>query len=228
MIHLGLEPFHGVGIIGFNSVPWFIADLGAIFAHGFAAGIYTTNNDDACEYVVNNCDAQLVFVEDAKQLKKFIPGFKAGRIPSVKAFIQWTGTPEKIDGVNVYSWEEFMAFADYCPEIKIKERVAEQKPNQCCTLIYTSGTTGNPKGVMLSHDNVTWTAKAIASQCQINSKDQVISYLPLSHVAAQMLDIYAPMTAAFQTWFARPDALKGSLVETLRDVRPTIFLGVPR
>ena len=59
-------------------------------------------------------------------------------------------------------------------------------------------------------------------------EDHVISYLPLSHVAGLMLDVVAAVVCGNTVWFAQPDALKGSIVTTLNEVRPTIFLGVPR
>ena len=59
-------------------------------------------------------------------------------------------------------------------------------------------------------------------------EEHIISYLPLSHVATQLLDIYTTMASAGTCWFAQPDALKGSLLNTMKEVRPTMFLGVPR
>nr|XP_023012248.1 very long-chain-fatty-acid--CoA ligase bubblegum [Leptinotarsa decemlineata] len=102
--------------------------------------------------------------------------------------------------------------------------------NQCCTLVYTSGTVGNPKGVMLSHDNFTWDALAILERLRIQkgTNETLVSYLPLSHVAAQTVDIYIAILAAGAIYFADKDALKGSLVDTLKEVQPTKFLGVPR
>ncbi|KAI0214318.1 hypothetical protein LSAT2_000560 [Lamellibrachia satsuma] len=91
-----------------------------------------------------------------------------------------------------------------------------------------SGTTGNPKGVMLSHDNVTWTASMAVKATNLVPGEVSISYLPLSHIAAQIVDIYAPITSGVAVHFAQPDALKGSLSVTMREVRPTVFLGVPR
>ena len=58
--------------------------------------------------------------------------------------------------------------------------------------------------------------------------EHIVSYLPLSHIATQLLDVYTVMVTAGTCWFAQPDALKGSLLQTLKEVHPTIFLGVPR
>uniref|UniRef100_A0A672LIY9 long-chain-fatty-acid--CoA ligase n=1 Tax=Sinocyclocheilus grahami TaxID=75366 RepID=A0A672LIY9_SINGR len=71
-LKLGLERYHGVGILGFNSVEWFIADIGAILAGGFAVGIYTTNSPEACQYVAENCQANILVVENHKQLQKIL------------------------------------------------------------------------------------------------------------------------------------------------------------
>ena len=101
----------------------------------------------------------------------------------------------------------------------------------CCDIVYTSGTTGNPKGVMISHDNFLWTLISLSSvfSQEIDlSNEKIVSYLPLSHMAAQMADIANNIANKACIYFARPDALQGSLVETLRKVRPTQFLAVPR
>ena len=111
----------------------------------------------------------------------------------------------------------------------LEGRVKRMAVNQCCTLIYTSGTTGAPKGVMLSHDNMTWTTLAVSIYTNMEpGKEVIVSYLPLSHIAAQVADIYLSLLNAATVYFAQPDALKGSLGVTLKEVRPTSFLGVPR
>ncbi|NXL72992.1 ACBG2 ligase, partial [Leptocoma aspasia] len=228
-LQLGLERFHGVGILGFNSAEWFIADIGAILAGGFAVGIYTTNSPEACHYVAENCSANVIVVENHKQLQKILE--IEHRLPHLKAIVQY-GEEIKEQRPNLYSWREFMELGRDVPDSQLSAIIASQKPNQCCTLIYTSGTTGQPKGVMLSHDNLTWTAVAAGRFIMLSDaherQEEVVSYLPLSHIAAQMCDIWAAMTFGVQVYFAQPDALKGSLVETLREVRPTAFLGVPR
>jgi long-chain-fatty-acid--CoA ligase ACSBG len=104
-------------------------------------------------------------------------------------------------------------------------------------LIYTSGTTGNPKGVMLSHDNIIFSS-TILGQDTINSvpederimpeEQRVISYLPLSHIAGLQFDIVGTLIFGCCCYFAKPDALQGSLVESMQWARPTLFLAVPR
>lgn len=228
-LKLGLERYHGVGILGFNSTEWFIADIAAILAGGFAVGIYTTNSPEACQYVAENCQANILVVENHKQLQKILQ--IQDKLPHLKAIIQYKDELKE-KKPNLYTWAEFMELGRDEPDTQLDDIISSQKPNQCCTLIYTSGTTGQPKGVMLSHDNLTWTAFATGQHVSLNDADKlqevVVSYLPLSHIAAQMIDIWLPMKAGGITYFAQPDALKGSLANTLREIRPTAFLGVPR
>ncbi|XP_006126863.1 long-chain-fatty-acid--CoA ligase ACSBG2 isoform X1 [Pelodiscus sinensis] len=228
-IKLGLQRFHGVGILGFNSAEWFIADIGAILAGGFAVGIYTTNSPEACQYVAENSGANILIVENDKQLQKILE--VQHKLPLLKAIIQYNDELKE-KRPNLYTWSEFMSLGRDIPDSQLDTIIDSQKPNQCCTLIYTSGTTGQPKGVMLSHDNITWTALSAGRYVRLTEgpeqQELVISYLPLSHIAAQMIDIWLPIAFGAQVFFARPDALKGSLVDTLREVRPTAFMGVPR
>ncbi|KAJ7992961.1 hypothetical protein DPEC_G00267500 [Dallia pectoralis] len=228
-LKLGLERYHGVGILGFNSAEWFIADIAAILAGGFAVGIYTTNTPEACHYVAENCKANIIVVENHKQLQKILQ--IQDKLPHLKAIIQYKDALKE-KRPNLYTWADFLELGRDVPDTQLDGIIASQKPNQCCTLIYTSGTTGQPKGVMLSHDNLTWTALAVGRHVRLTeatkSQEIVVSYLPLSHIAAQMVDIWITMKVGGATYFAQPDALKGTLVNTMREVRPTAFMGVPR
>ncbi|CAN9500311.1 unnamed protein product [Ophioblennius macclurei] len=228
-LKLGLKRYHSVGILGFNSAEWFFADIGAILAGGFAVGFYTTNSPEACRYVADNCKADIMVVENDKQLQKILQ--IQDKLPHLKAIIQYKDALKE-KRPNLYTWAEFMELGRDEPDARLDAVISSQKPNQCCTLIYTSGTTGQPKGVMLSHDNLTWTALSTGRHINLTDATQrqevVVSYLPLSHIAAQMVDIWITMRVGGATYFAEPDALKGSLVNTLKEVRPTAFLGVPR
>lgn len=226
LIKLGLEPLHGVGILGFNSPEWFIANNGAIFAGGFTVGIYSTNNADACKYVALNSQCNVIVVENNQQLKKILQVWDD--LPDLKAVVQYTGeVAEKRD--NVYSWKEFMELSSQVSDDALQHRLSLLAPNKACCLIYTSGTTGNPKGVMLSHDNLCWTAgKGVENAALLYASEVQLSFLPLSHIAGSITDIYGAMACAATVYFAQPDALRGSLLGTLKEVRPTVFVGVPR
>ncbi len=134
--------------------------------------------------------------------------------------------------VPVYTFEDFLSLGKSVSDEELKARNATQKPNEVTSLIYTSGTTGPPKAVMITHDNIVWVTKvqcaAVPELDNLTNDDHKVSYLPLSHIAAQVIDMHCPMLKGHQIWFAQPDALRGSLGTTLKEVRPTIFFGVPR
>ncbi|XP_045448393.1 long-chain-fatty-acid--CoA ligase ACSBG2 [Melitaea cinxia] len=226
-LKLGLERHHSVCILGFNSEEWFVADLAVIHAGGYAAGIYTTNSAEACFHCLETSRANICVVQDKKQLDKILS--IQSRLKHLKAIIQWEGQVDtSIPGV--YSWGQVMEMGAKEPDTQLDNVLKSIAVNECCTLVYTSGTVGQPKAVMLSHDNLTWDAFAISERVGDlrPTYDCLVSFLPLSHVAAQVVDIYTTLNNAVAVYFAQPDALKGSLVETLKEVRPTKFLGVPR
>ncbi|XP_025204987.1 very long-chain-fatty-acid--CoA ligase bubblegum-like [Melanaphis sacchari] len=223
-IKLGLERFHGVCIIGFNSPEWFYSDLGAIYAGGFAAGMYTTNLVDACFHCLETSKANIAVVEDSKQLEKILS--VKSKLPHLKAIIQYEGKPTE---EGVLSWEDVMRIGLAESDEKLNAILKTMGVNECCTLVFTSGTEGASKAVMVSHDNLTYNAHMITTFLSlVDGKEVLVSYLPLSHVAAQITDIYSAITLGAQVYFGEKDALKGSLVSTLQAARPTVFLGVPR
>ncbi len=226
LIAIGMERHQGVSIIGFNSPEWTVANMGTIFAGGIAAGIYTTNNAEAAWYVAHHSDSAVVVAEDAVQASKFLE--TKSRLPKLKYIVQYTGTIKAGTDPCVISWRDFLALGDKVTDSALADRMNYQRPGHCCMLIYTSGTTGNPKAVMLSHDNITWTASVTVSTIDVNFSDRIVSYLPLSHIAAQIIDVHGPMLTGACVSFADADALKGTLVNYLQEVRPTIFFGVPR
>ncbi|XP_069061787.1 long-chain-fatty-acid--CoA ligase ACSBG2-like isoform X1 [Pleurodeles waltl] len=226
-LKLGLDRFHGVGILGCNSPEWFIGHIGAIIAGGIPVGIYPTSSVDACQYVANNSEANILVVEDDYQLKKILQ--VKDQLPHLRAIVQYNDDLKE-KRPNLYTWVEFMQLGSEIPDSELDDIIASQKVNQCCTLIYTSGTTGAPKGTMLSHDGITWLSKMFSRYSGLREREIHVSYLPLSHLAAQFFDIWLPMYLGGTIYFANKDALKSqeSLFDTLKEVRPTVFFGVPR
>jgi long-chain-fatty-acid--CoA ligase ACSBG len=227
-IKLGLRQRHTVCILGFNSTEWFIADLAAITAGGIAAGVYPTNSAEATHHILIDSRADIVVVDDLKQYQKILT--IKGRLPNLKAIVQIQG-PFGEPADNYYHWSDLqqMDVSEYQGELE--KRLSKIAVNECCLLVYTSGTVGAPKGVMLSHDNLTYNGFVAGSYLQGGVKmgeEVIVSYLPLSHIAAQLVDIYGSLMYAITVYFADRDALKGSLVRTLQEARPTRLLGVPR
>merc|ERR1712038_90871 len=235
LLSIGFARFDTINIIGFNAPEWLFANFGAIMAGGIAAGVYATNGPDGCKYQAQHSKAKVIVVEGVHQLEKF---YSISRdLRDLKAIVMYGPDSIPLDvkdhiSVPVYTFADFLKLGESVPDSELKARNDEQKPNEVTSLIYTSGTTGPPKAVMITHDNIIWTTKTQLTTSPelvgLTNDDHFVSYLPLSHIAAQMIDMHAPMIKGHQVWFAQPDALRGSLGTTLKDVRPTIFFGVPR
>jgi long-chain-fatty-acid--CoA ligase ACSBG len=230
-----------VVILSKNRPEWFIVHMGTLMSRGVSIGIYPTASKGNCEFIINDSDVDLIIVEDSHQMKK-LQNIKMDNVKLVLQFEHINDeNPETIDiinnvqrknsGLSIMSYEEFMDFPD--GDIPCDDLISAYS-DDTATIIYTSGTTGKPKGVVLSHKAVCSSiancihALKTRSSIEINAGETFISYLPLNHIAAQLMDIYVPISVAGFVHCARPDALKGSLKTTLKKVKPTVFIGVPR
>ncbi|HET9765836.1 MAG TPA: AMP-binding protein [Thermoanaerobaculia bacterium] len=220
LLALGLQPGQGVVIVGYNRPEWFVADLAAIAAGGVPTGVYTTTAPDQVRYIADHCEAAVAVVENRGYLQTFLDIWP--QLPKLKAIVLMEG---ESDEDRVRSWGWLRDLGGGVPDADLDARLAAQKPDDLCTLIYTSGTTGEPKGVMLSHRNVVWTAGMVANAYDFAGDASVISYLPLSHIAEQMVSFHGPMAKGACTWFA--ESLE-QLGDNLREVRPQFFFAVPR
>lgn len=253
IIASGINSCDGVGIWGFNSPYWILAATSAMISGAVNMGIYPTDTDEIVAYKIKHCNCQVIFVESAKHQKVIESLYNNGDLQigvdskynKLKAIIVWTTKAEAGSDLKVYSWEEFKSSGSTVGDQDL-EAAMKQSPGKVVNYCYTSGTTGLPKAVMLTNDNLTWNCKATleSSTPDISYPAEIrsISYLPLSHVAATMLDICAPMcfTAGLMksdkhnqsywtTYFARPyDLKKGTIVNRLKTIRPIVFLAVPR
>lgn len=222
MMALGMEEGAAACMLGFNSPEWTVFDVAAFSIGGVPAGIYTTCSPEEVAYIVAHCDATTVLVEDVGQWEKIKA--KRDELPALKQVVTMKGCPA-IDDAMVVSWEDFLASGDSVSDADFEVRLDGLRPDQLATLIYTSGTTGPPKGVMLTHDNLAWTAELGIDLAQAEANDCVISYLPLSHIAEQMFTIHVAATAGYPVYYARSIE---KVPDDLKEVQPTIFFGVPR
>ncbi|OFW55299.1 MAG: hypothetical protein A2V75_03645 [Actinobacteria bacterium RBG_16_70_17] len=222
LIGLGLAPGQHVAILGFNRAEWVITYLGAMVAGGAAAGLYTTSSADEVAYMVGHAEAPVVVVEGTEELAKVLS--RRADLPGLRWVVTMRGAPPANDPM-VLSWEEFLAKGEEVPGDMVDARVSALAGGDAATLIYTSGTTGLPKGVVLTHDNLTWTADQAQGVFSLSPDDVLISYLPLSHVAEQMYAVHVAISFGYAVAFAESiEALRTNIAE----VRPTLFFGVPR
>lgn len=220
---LGVQPGGIVTILGFNRPEWVIMDLATMLIGSAAAGIYTTNSPQECKYIVGHSESSVVLLENEGQWQK-IEKVRA-HLPHLKHVVMMKGTA--IDDQMVITWEQFLAKGDETPEVEMDESLHNLEMKQLATLIYTSGTTGPPKGVMLSHENLSTTARNAQKLLNLEATDSLVSYLPLSHIAEQMFTIHTAITSAYQVYYAQYPP-QNHLNDNLKEVQPTVMFGVPR
>ena len=222
MMSLGLAPGAKVAMLGFNRPEWVLFQHGAMMAGGVGAGIYTTCSPDEVAYIVGHAEAHLVLVEDLGQWRKVQA--RRDKLPGLAWVVTMRDCPP-IDDPRVLSWSAFLDRARTINEDELDRRIEGLKATALATLIYTSGTTGPPKGVMLSHDNLSWTSRALIDVGGARDGDSSLSYLPLSHIAEQMTTIHIPATGGSTVYFA--ESIE-KVPDNLREVQPTVVFGVPR
>ncbi len=222
LVALGVEPGNPVTVLGFNRPEWLIFDVAAMTAGAVPAGIYTTSSPDEVAYILNHSEAPVILVENEEQLAKVQA--RRNDLPHLRTIVTMEGTSE-VEDPAVLTWQEFLAKGDDVDESQLQGRVASLDPDGVATMIYTSGTTGPPKAVMLSNDNLTFTADQAVSLIDLGPQDRMLSYLPLSHIAEQMFSIHAASTSGYQVYFAESI---DKLAENLQEVKPTVFFAVPR
>ena len=151
-------------------------------------------------------------------------------LPHLWAIVLYGGDPaQTMEQPGVFTWNQLLQLGRDKHDSTLDSRLNNIALNQCCILTYTSGTTGNPKGTMLSHDSVTYISRQNTALFSWSyGTESVLSYLPLSHIAGQMFEIYMVMAQGGTACFADKNALKGTLRENLVYYRPTRMLGVTR
>eukprot|EP00518_Triparma_eleuthera_P009611 CAMPEP_0182486996 /NCGR_PEP_ID=MMETSP1319-20130603/47678_1 /TAXON_ID=172717 /ORGANISM="Bolidomonas pacifica, Strain RCC208" /LENGTH=1795 /DNA_ID=CAMNT_0024689105 /DNA_START=37 /DNA_END=5420 /DNA_ORIENTATION=- len=150
---------------------------------------------------------------------------KHGVLEKLNKYVCCTkGRPHVLGGKTAHKTAEELDALD----LEATKRVADITPEDVLCMIYTSGTTGPPKAVMITHRNLGWCIFSIGDIMHISPEDTMISYLPLCHIAEKTCALYGPLTFGMNVHFAAPDALRGTLIVSVRQIGPTVFFGVPR
>ncbi len=220
LVATGVEPGQGVVILAFNRPEWYVANLATIAVGARPAGIYTNTTPEQCRYITEHAEAAVAVVENHASLERLQAA--GGRPPGLKAIVLMDG---EATGPGVLTWADFLARGHDSHDAEVDRRTAAAKADDVATLIYTSGTTGTPKGVMLTQRNLSFIAVKAQEILPVGAGDRLISYLPLSHIAEQVVSHLLSIATGACVHFA--ESLE-KLPENLREVRPHLFLGVPR
>ncbi|HEX7021421.1 MAG TPA: long-chain fatty acid--CoA ligase, partial [Trueperaceae bacterium] len=222
---LGLQPGDRVCLYAHSDLSFCLADMACLMAGLIDVPIYLTHPPTAVRHILCETEARALIVSDLNLLEKIKP--LLAEAPQLAAIV--IARPGGALEANLTSFgalrqraREFHAD----PAAAATQLKADRHAQDLATIIYTSGTTGLPKGVMLSHQNLSSNALAAFSEMGARApgpQDAALSFLPLTHVFARML-LYGFIMNATPIYFSDPDQLSAHL----RDVRPTTFATVPR
>ncbi|TCT08778.1 long-chain acyl-CoA synthetase [Tepidamorphus gemmatus] len=226
-VALGLGPKGHVAVLSENRVEWVLAQLGAGIVGAVTIGVYPTSPANEVAYVLEHSDSEIVVCEDQEQLDKVIEVRE--RLPKLRRIvvIETKGLRKyPADLVISYQGLEELGRAHRREHPGLaEERLAAQTLADIALMIYTSGSTGKPKGAMLSYGNIRAQAIAFADRLGLDAATTHLSYLPLCHVAEQMTTTMGPIYLGSQIAFGESIS---TVQEDLREVAPSMFLGVPR
>lgn len=219
LIALGIEHGDKVSVLSYTCYRWVLADVGATSIGACTVGIYHSNLAKDCKYLIDHSDAVLIFVQDQIQLKKVLEIRK--EIPNIGKVILFSGT---YDDDWVMNFQEFLELGEDVTEAEFLSRVGAVTPLDTAAIVYTSGTTGVPRGAVLTHDNITFTAQSARQCIDVREGDEQFLFLPLAHVFAKLCVNFALLTGT-RTTFARG---METIVDDIKVAKPHWFASVPR
>jgi long-chain acyl-CoA synthetase len=214
---LGVESGSRVAIHAENRPEWIIADLAVQGLGAVSVGIYPTSPSAEVEYVLAHAKVEVLITEDEEQLDKVLAVRE--RLPALKHIVVIDPRGVRSDDVLVFDSFEEGSLEDYA------QAVARLEPSSPAILVYTSGTTGPPKGALISHANLVASGSTYVAALGSGQNDEVLSYLPLCHIAERLVSVIDAVWAGSTVNFGEGGE---AFPQDLRDVQPTVFLGVPR
>jgi long-chain acyl-CoA synthetase len=223
---LGVGEDEFVAIMAGNRPEHVISDYAAIHAGATAVTIYSTLAANQIQYIADNCKATVAILEDLEFMKRWDEIHS--ELPNLRYVVLMSGAENYETTEWVLGWDELLARGKHrlaSDPGTVDRAVAAIEPDTLATLIYTSGTTGTPKGVMISHRNVVWTAECLRRAADIDLGPRMVSYLPLAHIAERLATHYLATYMAGQVWCCPNLA---GVLEYIQAARPTLFVGVPR
>ncbi|MGB6369069.1 MAG: long-chain fatty acid--CoA ligase [Thermoanaerobaculia bacterium] len=219
LIGLGVERGNRVALMAENGPHWPSVDFATLGIGAVLVPVYPTLTADQAADVINDCGAEVVFVQGGERLEGLL-GEKAA-MPSVLKFILIDDEPPSSE---VDSFAKLLEDTAPMDEGQFEESARSSSADDLATFIYTSGTTGNPKGVMLTHGNITSNVVNALKVLDIHSEWTALSFLPLSHSFERMVDyiyFYRGATIAYA------ESIQ-AVAKNFQEVNPHVFVAVPR
>ena len=219
---LGVKKGDRVAILSENRPEWAIADYACLTSGVTDVPIYPTLPADQIAFILKDSGAVAIFVSTPEQAAKIAE--IRDHVPSLTHVVSFDETGPAAD-MTLAALEHRGAAAETPQSLESYRSVAESvQPDDLATLIYTSGTTGNPKGVMLTHNNIRSNIEATRYKLPFEGNDVALSFLPLSHIFERMGDYLMFATGSSIAYAEGLDTVPVNMME----VRPTIVFSVPR
>ena len=225
MYDRGLRPGHHVALLAENSPEWAMTDYACAISGLPTATVYATLIASQAAFILNNSRSRWVFCSNQTQLDKVLEFWPS--LPNLELAVLIEGQVPEAEGHTILSWSQLMeeGKAQEARRPLVRQWGMERKPDDLLTLIYTSGTTGDPKGAMLSHDNIVSNVLATLKVLPVQAKDRCLSFLPLTHIFERMAGHYVMLHMGASIYYAES---VNTVAENLLEVRPTILVSVPR
>lgn len=225
---IGLGAGGHVGVIAENRIEWVLTQMGTGLVGGVTVGVYPTSPTPEVAYVVGHADIEVMVCEDQEQTDKLLEALP--NLPKLRKIIVMetkglrSFTPEQ--RAMILTFEEIEQLGAQQGDLQwIDTALKVQTLNDIGLMIYTSGSTGKPKGAMISYRNIRGVVPGIVQRLHMHAGTTHLSYLPLCHVAEQMLTTFCPIYLGSQVNFG--ESIR-TVQEDLREIAPSMFLGVPR
>ena len=218
LLRLGVKANDKIAVISStNRTEWNVLDIGVLQIGAQNVPIYPTIAKEDYEYIMNHSESIYCFVSDAEVLEK---------LNSIKGKTKLKGVYTFDDISGESSWKEVLKLGqDESNQNVVNERKENVKPHDLATIIYTSGTTGQPKGVMLSHNNLI--SNVLDSEKRVpfeNGKSKALSFLPICHVFERMI-LYLYQYCGVEIYFAESI---DKMTDNLKEIKPNVMTAVPR
>jgi len=223
---LGVKAEDKVAIISENRPEWVFSDMAILSLGAIDVPLYPSLTAESVEFIMNNSESKGIIVSNKFQLNKFIK--IKDRCKSIEFIIILNEKDFSPELKNLFTFKQIQDLGKKHrkenPDL-LKDSIEKVKPEDICTIIYTSGTTGEPKGVVLTHNNILSNVRAALQVFPIGKDDIFLSFLPLCHIFERMAGYYTAFSSGGTICYA--ESIE-TVAQNLIEIRPTIMTTVPR